>query len=291
MKFATLRIAGEAVVAAVWPEANRYLPIRQVAGRPVASMFDLVANAAEIAGLDANGAQDGLDGIEVDIPIRPRRNIMCVGKNYREHAHEFVQSGFDGTAASLSDPVPTHPIVFTKAPETLLANGGTIRFPSGLSDCIDYEAELAVVIGKGGRGIARTDALDHVFGYVIVNDVTARDLQLRHKQWFIGKSLDTFCPIGSWIATRDEIDLADTRVSCRVNGELRQDANTADMIFDVPAIIETLSKGMTLQPGDVIATGTPAGVGVGFDPPRYLRPGDEVAIEIAGLGRLVNRMA
>jgi 2-keto-4-pentenoate hydratase/2-oxohepta-3-ene-1,7-dioic acid hydratase in catechol pathway len=156
---------------------------------------------------------------------------------------------------------------------------------------VDYEAELAVVIGRGGRGITKAEARDHIFGYTILNDVTARDLQSRHKQWFIGKSIDTFCPMGPWLVTADEVDVANLEVKCWVNGELRQDANTRDLIFDVPTLIETISAGLTLMPGDVIATGTPAGVGIGFDPPRYLAVGDEVSIEISGLGRLSNRVA
>ena len=148
-----------------------------------------------------------------------------------------------------------------------------------------------MVIGKGGRGISREDALSHVFGYTIVNDVTARDLQGRHKQWLIGKSQDSFCPMGPWLVSADEIDLGDTSVRCWVNGELRQDANTKALIFDVPTLIETLSKGLTLLPGDIIATGTPAGVGIGFNPPKYLRAGDVVRIEIAGIGVLENPVA
>ncbi|MBA3897109.1 MAG: fumarylacetoacetate hydrolase family protein, partial [Sphingomonadaceae bacterium] len=160
--------------------------------------------------------------------------------------------------------------------------------PTGLSDKVDYEAELAVVIGKGGRGIAKADAYEHVFGYMIVNDVTARDLQASHKQWLIGKSLDSFCPMGPWLVTADEVDPESLGVRCWVNDELRQDANTVDLIFDIPTLIAALSAGITLYPGDIIATGTPAGVGIGFDPPRYLAPGDRVAIEIDGLGRLSN---
>jgi 2-keto-4-pentenoate hydratase/2-oxohepta-3-ene-1,7-dioic acid hydratase in catechol pathway len=155
---------------------------------------------------------------------------------------------------------------------------------------MDYEVELGVVIGRTARGISQADALKHVWGYTIINDVTARDLQQKHRQWFIGKSLDTFCPMGPFIATADEVDVGALQVRCWVNGELRQDANTADLIFDVPTLIEVLSRGLTLQPGDVIATGTPAGVGIGFDPPRYLARGDSVAIEITGLGRLENRL-
>ncbi len=159
--------------------------------------------------------------------------------------------------------------------------------PEGL-DSIDYEAELAVIIGKGGRAISRAEAMDHVWGYTIVNDVTARDMQVRHQQWLIGKSQDTFCPMGPWAVTRDAIDLANTGVRCWVNGEIRQDGNTKDLIFDVPTIISTISAGITLLPGDVIATGTPAGVGVGFKPPKFLVAGDRVRIEIDGIGSLEN---
>jgi 2-keto-4-pentenoate hydratase/2-oxohepta-3-ene-1,7-dioic acid hydratase in catechol pathway len=156
---------------------------------------------------------------------------------------------------------------------------------------LDYEAELAVVIGKPGRGIRPEDAWDHVWGYTIVNDVTARDLQQKHRQWFIGKSMDTFCPMAPWIVTADEVDATNLSVKCWINGELRQDATTSDLIFDIPTIIATLSAGMTLQPGDVIATGTPAGVGIGFSPPRFLVPGDLMKIEISGIGTLENRIA
>lgn len=221
------------------------------------------------------------------VPL-PRRNIFCVGKNYHDHAHEFARSGFDSGAASGA--IPDAPILFSKVPECVVASGEPIRFDPAVSSAIDYEGELAVIIGTGGRAISCAGAMDHVWGYTIVNDVTARDLQSRHKQWLIGKSLDTFCPMGPWAVTADELDLADTRVRTWVNDELRQDANTAALIFDVPAIIEALSAGMTLNAGDIIATGTPAGVGIGFTPPRYLCHGDQVVVEIAGIGRLENRV-
>ena len=163
-----------------------------------------------------------------------------------------------------------------------------IRYPTGVSDQLDYEAELAVIIGQGGRGIAKADALGHVWGYTIINDVTARDLQGRHKQWFLGKSMDTFAPMGPWAVTADEVDLAAAGIRCWVNGELRQDAKIADLIFDIPTLIETCSRGITLYPGDVIATGTPSGVGMGFSPPRWLVAGDIVRIEIDGIGAIEN---
>ncbi len=217
---------------------------------------------------------------------RPRRNIFCVGKNYYEHAREFAGSGFDSSASSGA--VPDAPIVFSKVPETVIGHGDAIVFDPEVSAAIDYEGELAVVIGKTGRRISRADAMQHVWGYTIVNDVTARDVQGRLKPRLVGKSFDTFCPMGPVVVTADEIDLADTVLRTWVNGELRQHANTRDLIFDVPTIIETISAGVTLYPGDVIATGTPAGVGIGFNPPKYLRDGDVVAVEITGIGRLEN---
>jgi 2-keto-4-pentenoate hydratase/2-oxohepta-3-ene-1,7-dioic acid hydratase in catechol pathway len=222
---------------------------------------------------------------EAPIP-RPRRNIFCVGKNYHEHAKEFASSGFDSSAAS--GDVPKHPIIFSKVPESVIAHRQTVKIDRQVTQAIDYEAELAVIIGKGGRGIRRAEAFDHVWGYTIVNDVTARDLQGLYSQWLVGKSQDTFCPMGPWAVTRDEIDLSDTPIQCWINDELRQEANTRDLIFDVPTIITTISAGVTLVPGDVIATGTPAGVGIGFQPPKYLVPGDVARIEIGGIGVLEN---
>lgn len=228
-----------------------------------------------------------MDEVELLAPVpRPARNIFCVGKNYHEHAHEFAASGFDSSAAKGA--VPEAPIVFSKLPETVVSPGAAIRLDTSVSTAIDYEAELAVIIGTSGRNIAKENALDHVWGYTIVNDVTARDLQGYHSQWLIGKSQDTFCPMGPWAVTADEINLADTSVKCWVNDELRQDSNTGLLIFDIPTIIAAISNGITLQPGDVIATGTPAGVGIGFNPPKYLQPDDKVRIEIGGIGTLEN---
>ncbi len=217
---------------------------------------------------------------------RPRRNIFCVGKNYHAHAEEFAASGFDSSAKAGA--VPKHPIVFSKVPETVVPSGAPIVIDPAVSAAIDYEVELAVIIGRAGRGISKADALSHIWGYTLLNDVTARDLQGRHSQWLLGKSQDSFCPMSPVAVTTDSLDLTNTQVRCWVNGELRQDANTAQLIFDVPTLIETISAGVTLLPGDIIATGTPAGVGIGFDPPRYLKAGDEVTMEISGLGRLAN---
>jgi len=217
---------------------------------------------------------------------RPARNIFCVGKNYHDHAQEFAASGFDSSAAKGA--VPAAPIVFSKLPETVIGPGAPIKIDASVSTAIDYETELAVIIGKPGRNIPPEEALSHVWAYTIVNDVTARDLQGKHSQWLIGKSQDSFCPMGPYAVTADEIDLADTALRCWINGELRQESNTGLLIFDVPTIIAAVSNGITLQSGDIIATGTPAGVGLGFDPPKYLQPGDQVRMEIGGLGTLEN---
>jgi 2-keto-4-pentenoate hydratase/2-oxohepta-3-ene-1,7-dioic acid hydratase in catechol pathway len=223
---------------------------------------------------------------------RPRRNLFCVGRNYRSHAAELSTTVFRDAVAGADD----WPIVFTKLPETVIGPTDDVRLPGrAVSEQIDYESELAVVIGRGGRDIPRSRAMDHVCGYTIVNDVSARDVQMRHQQWHLGKSFDTFCPMGPWIVTADELDGRGLRVRGWVTPagghvpELRQDGNTRDLIFDIPTLIETCSRGITLYPGDLIATGTPSGVGMGFKPPRWLKAGDVVRVEIDGIGALENR--
>ncbi len=293
MKFATFRHEGSSRVGVVDAERGVIIRLQEQVDAPVGEMLTVIRSYEQLRGrIRPGGHALPLDRVKLEAPLpRPPRNVFCVGKNYREHAHEFARSGFDSSAKSAADAIPTAPIVFTKAPETVIASGEDIRYPEGVSDQLDYEAELGVVIGVGGRGIKREHALRHVFGYTIINDVTARDLQARHKQWFIGKSLDTFCPMGPWLVTADEVDVANLELRCWVNEDLRQSANTSDFIFDVPTLIETLSAGLTLQPGDVISTGTPKGVGLGFDPPRFLQRGDQVRIEISGIGTLINRVA
>ncbi len=272
----------------------------QISGRYLrapSSMLALIAGGAEALRIVRMNtphlpARYHLAEVELLAPIPvPPRNILCIGKNYREHVGEvrFIEP-------SAGDPkpaeVPEYPMVFTKATTAVIGPG--VEIPSYLddTDSTDYEGELGVVIGRGGRGIDVAEAMDHVFGYTIVNDVTARRLQKRHGQWFLGKSLDGYCPMGPAIVTADEIpDPTVLKVKTRVNGELRQDGCVADLIFDIPTLIATLSRGMTLQPGDIIATGTPAGVGMGFDPPRFLQPGDEVKITIEPIGTLRNPVA
>lgn len=227
-----------------------------------------------------------LSDVDLRAPLpRPRRNVWCVGRNYHAHAKELSASVFKDNDANPE----SWPIVFTKVPECVVGPHAQVLLPAGVSAQIDYEAELGVVIGKTGKNIARGAAMEHVFGYTVINDVTARDVQMRHQQWDMGKSFDTFCPMGPWIVTADEFDGTRTRVRCWVNGELRQDGPTENMIFDIPTLIETISRGITLYPGDVIATGTPAGVGMGMTPPRYLAAGDVVRVEVEGLGGIENK--
>jgi 2-keto-4-pentenoate hydratase/2-oxohepta-3-ene-1,7-dioic acid hydratase in catechol pathway len=225
--------------------------------------------------------------VQLLAPIpRPARNVLCVGKNYRDHAREVAATA---VTTSDKDGVPEVPVIFTKW--TSSVSGPNQAIPSHLDPTrsTDYEGELAVIVGAGGRGIARANAMRHVYGYTIVNDVTARRLQKLHNQWFLGKSLDGYCPMGPAIATADEVsDVGRLQVQTRVNGELRQNGSVADLIFDIPLLIETLSRTMTLEPGDIISTGTPAGVGMGFNPPRFLQAGDIVAVTIEPIGTLEN---
>ena len=283
MKIATFRVGGERRVGLVDERRQSVAPFDVPMAEALLGVLALIDRPALPGLLSPMPLSEAV----LDAPIpRPRRNVYCVGKNYYEHATEFAASGFDSSA--VSGAIPKYPIIFSKVPDCVIAHRDPVRIDRRVSEAIDYEAELGVIIGKGGRGIKAANALDHVWGYTIINDVTARDLQGLYSQWLIGKSQDTFCPMGPWAVTRDEIDLRDTTIQCWINGELRQSANTRDLIFDVPTIIETISAGVTLMPGDVIASGTPAGVGIGFKPPKYVVPGDVARIEISGIGVLEN---
>ena len=215
-----------------------------------------------------------------------RRNVFCVGKNYADHAAEMADK------MGISADLPKHPIVFSKATQTLIGPLDVIPLHTGVTEMIDYEGELALVIGKSGVNITKQDAWSHIFGFAGYNDVSARDLQKRHSQWHIGKCLDGFGPMGPAITPTYGQPINDQlRLTCKVNGELRQDATLSQLIFDIPTIIATLSAGITLKVGDVIATGTPAGVGMGFTPMRFLVPGDEVEVALNGSLPLTNRLA
>ncbi|WP_077617229.1 fumarylacetoacetate hydrolase family protein [Bacillus sinesaloumensis] len=224
-----------------------------------------------------------IEEVTLKAPIpKPNKNIFCVGKNYAEHAIEM---------GSEKD-IPEHVMMFTKAPTTVVGPDENVLNHKEITEQLDYEGELAVVIGKSGRAISESEAFDYVYGYTIINDITARDIQSRHKQFFLGKSLDTTCPMGPMLVHKSLIPNPDNlNVKTKVNGEVRQSGNTSQFIFPIESIVSVISQGMTLEPGDIIATGTPAGVGKGFNPPRFLKAGDVIEISIDGLGVLRNKIA
>lgn len=285
MRIATFQFNGKRHVGAVDAQGQTVTPFALDADVALRGALSLIEQG-NAASLPLAGAALPLSQVTLEAPIPlPRRNIFCVGRNYHAHAKELVASVFKDNSSD----VASWPIVFNKVPECVVGPSADVHLPTGISEQIDYESELAVVIGTGGRNITREDAMKHVFGYTIINDVTARDVQIRHQQWDLGKSFDTFCPMGPWLVTADELDGNHTRVRGWVNQELRQDARTEDFIFDIPTLIETCSRGITLYPGDIIATGSPAGVGMGMKPPQYLKAGDVVRVEIDGIGSIENR--
>jgi len=225
-----------------------------------------------------------LADVELLSPIpRPRQNVMCLGWNYIEHVEETSGKAIEAPK------LPKYPIVFTKAASSMNGPFADIPVDLEVSNKMDWEVELAVIIGKTGQKISKKDALDHVFGYSVINDVSAREIQKRHKQFFVGKSFTGACPMGPWIVTKDEIaDPQNLNIKSWVNNDLKQDSNTQFQIFDIASVIETLSRGMTLEAGDIIATGTPSGVGYVRTPPEYLMPGDVVDCEVEGIGRISN---
>lgn len=294
MKLATVEWHGRQVITVEEEETGKLIPIVE-AGKACGivfpeTMLELIAEGdAKLHQVSqviqqVKNADFLLEKEEVKwlAPIpRPVKNIFCVGKNYADHAIEL------GSKAD----IPEHMIMFTKAPTAVIAFGDPIPAHEESTNELDYEGELAVIIGKRARGVKREEAESYIFGYTIINDVTARDLQERHKQYFIGKSLDGSCPMGPVIAhkSRFQTPLA-LDITTKVNGEVRQQGNTGQFIFSIPEIIEVLSKGTTLEPGDIIATGTPAGVGKGCQPPKYLRAGDVIEIDIEGIGTLRNQV-
>ncbi len=260
---------------------ERYLPgLRAIQEKAAGRRFSEVRTFTDI------GAAHALDEVQLAAPIPlPRKNVLCVATNYIEHIKETA--GVRGHAGA----VPEHPVFFTKSTTTIIGPEAGIIVDPAVSSEIDWEAELGVILGKSGKNIREEDALSYIFGYTVLNDITARDLQTRHKQFFKGKSLDTSCPIGPWIVTADEIaDAQHLNISLRVNGETKQSANTEMMIFNIPTLISVLSQGMTLEAGDIIATGTPSGVGFSRKPPEFLKPGDIVEAEVEGIGILRNHV-
>ncbi|KAL2015132.1 hypothetical protein VTK56DRAFT_6211 [Thermocarpiscus australiensis] len=266
--------------------ANTIQPLSFTSGTPIANLYQVIeAGPAKIM---AAPGQEPIPASVVKLlaPISSR-DVLAVGKNYMDHAKEFNSSGFDS-----SDRVdrPSHPVIFTKRATSIIASGDDIYPHAGFTETLDYEGEIGVIVGRAGFRIREEDAWDHVWGYTIVNDMTARERQRDHKQFFIGKSADTFCPMGP-VAVPKEALPSTLRLQTHVNGELRQGATSDDLIFSIPTLISTISAGQTIQPGDVIATGTPAGVGIGKKPPVYLQPGDEVSVSVTGLGTLRNKVS
>ncbi|HEY5167316.1 MAG TPA: fumarylacetoacetate hydrolase family protein [Pseudolabrys sp.] len=266
---------------------NHFRPLL-ISGAVVRDLRQVISLVSERSGMLEHGAPLALDSVKLAAPVGPlSKNVICVGKNYHDHAQEFARSGVDQSGDKQE--VPEVPVVFTKAVTSLADPLQGIPASADPTHSTDYEGELGVVIGRRCKNVKRADALDYVFGYTIVNDATARTVQQRHRQWFLGKSLDGFCPVGPVLVTRDEFGKPDAQeLATYVNGERRQFARLRDLIFDVGAIIEAVSAYVPLDPGDLIATGTPAGVGIGFKPPRYLVSGDVVQISISGIGDLIN---
>ena len=291
MRLVTVRAEGRAQLGAQ-REDRVFLPARRDPALPgdMLSLIDGGAPALEALAralaLAPSSAFVPFEHVELLAPIpRPRQNILCMGLNYADHVAEASASLGRGPE------LPRHPIVFTKAANSVNAPGGDIPFDAAVSDKLDWEVELGVVVGRRGRSIAAADAYAHVFGYTVINDVSARDLQRRHRQFFIGKSLSGFCPMGPCLVTRDEIeDPHALELWCRVNGVDKQRSSTRYQIFRIETQLEVLSRGMWLEPGDVLATGTPSGVGFARTPPEYLRPGDVVECGVEGIGVLRNRV-
>lgn len=300
MKFVTAKDETNVFVGLVHEDNTKILPLSKANSKRSSktefpeTMLECIELGEEFIGrvnslmdwVKANQLEEELylpiEGLTLLAPIpRPSKNIICIGKNYVDHAIE-MGSGAD---------IPEHIMVFTKAPTTVIGTKETIKLHQDVTSELDYEGELAVIIGKKGKAIKQEEALSYVFGYTIINDITARDLQSRHKQFFIGKSLDTSCPMGPWIVHKSSIESPNKlQIETRVNGEVRQNSNTDKFIFPIEEIISMLSKGMTLEPGDIIATGTPAGVGKGFRPPRFLKHGDDIEITIEKIGTLRNQV-
>lgn len=284
MQFVTVRVGEQKKIGLLSKDGRE---ISLLAAPKVTDMFDVIqleeAEVKELA--DQTGEKVEAANVVWCPPLeRPRKNIFCIGKNYADHARELA-SGAD---------LPEYPVVFTKPPTSVSAHEQVIPLHYTVTSQLDYEGELAVVIGKKGKNITRENAEQYIFGYTILNDMTARDLQKRHQQYFLGKSLDGSCPLGPALVHRSAVGPAENlslTIETKVNGEIRQQASTKQMIFDIPALIETLSRGMTLEPGDVIATGTPAGVGAGQNPPRFLQDGDVIEITIDKIGTLRNKVA
>jgi 2-keto-4-pentenoate hydratase/2-oxohepta-3-ene-1,7-dioic acid hydratase in catechol pathway len=267
-------------LAVAMPPARDMLGVIEGGAPMLAAIRALAANPPANAVLP-------LASVALQAPIpKPRRNVFCVGRNYMDHVAEG-----DRTRGITQSEVPKYPQFFTKAADCVIAPGANVPTHEGVTKWLDYEVELVALIGTAGRDIPKEKALEHVFGWTIGNDVTGRDLQRRHGQWFKGKSLDRSCPLGPVIVPADELSAGDLAISLKLNGEQRQASRTSKMIFDVPEIIHQLSSGFTLLPGDVIMTGTPEGVGYAMQPPQTMKAGDVMELTIEGIGTLTNTVS
>ncbi|RIE05849.1 fumarylacetoacetate hydrolase family protein [Candidatus Cryosericum terrychapinii] len=290
MQLATFSYLGLEQVGLVTQGYTRIVPLSQLLGVDApATMIELIEQWRELGpGLQAVTILPGTGlpvtdvGLVAPIP-HPRRNIICLGKNYRDHVEEAAVLG------GLTSGIPTAPVYFSKMIDRVRGSTESVPIHTGVTSMLDYEAELAVIIGRAGHDIDHGSVPEHIFGYSILNDISERDLQKSHDQWFKGKSLDFACAMGPVIVTADEIAYPPALdIRCSVNGELRQKAVTSDLIFDITEIVSDFSRGLTLMPGDIISTGTPAGVGMGFRPFRWLKAGDVVECRIEGIGALRN---
>ena len=267
-------------LAVAMPPARDMLAVIDGGAAMLAAIRALAANPPANALL-------ALDRVALQAPIpKPRRNVFCVGRNYMDHVAEG-----DRTRGITNSEVPKYPQFFTKAADCVIAPGANVPTHEGVTKWLDYEVELVAIIGTAGRDIPKEKALEHVYGWTIGNDVTGRDLQRRHGQWFKGKSLDRSCPLGPVIVPASDLDAADLAIGLKLNGEQRQASRTSKMIFDVTEIIHQLSSGFTLLPGDVIMTGTPEGVGYAMQPPQTMKAGDVMELTIEGIGTLTNTIS
>lgn len=286
VKFVTYINEGKSAVGVLNEAETAVIPANEL-GLKAQSMNELIDELNGSLPVISDGAKEiSLETVTLDAPIpEPKQDIICLGLNYRDHAEEATR------ADAVFDVQRGDAVYFSKRLNKAAAPGGIIDGHFDICDSLDYEVELGVVIGKDAKNVKAADAADYIFGYTIINDVSARNLQTRHKQWYFGKSLDDFTPMGPCILSADQIGATpELDIRCYVNGELRQNSNTRMMIFDIPYIIEELSAGMTLKAGTVIATGTPSGVALGMDPAvqEYLKSGDIVRCEINGIGVLEN---
>ena len=285
MKLVTYRENGAEKVGALTKDGTAILPL------PVPDMNTLIETmtlsqlSSAVTAAEGGGASVALADVELLAPIpRPRQDVLCLGMNYKAHASEAAK--YDADAFTKEKPAAVY---FSKRVSEAVAPGGVIQSHQDLVERLDYEVELGVILGKTAKHVNAAEAGDYIFGYTVLNDVSARNVQTGHKQWYFGKSLDGFTPMGPCIVTADEIAFPPALgISSTVNGEPRQDSNTSLFLNSIQDVLEELTAGMTLLPGTIIATGTPAGVGMGFDPPKFLKPGDTVSCTIEGIGTLTN---